>query len=126
MNSTNLQIQALSKQGYTAEQISMGLTLNLDAVKVVLAGIEGGKKEAKTLEERFGDVEELAVDCLKDIVLSGQNESAKVMASKLLLEMKESINNKMGFDYDKVAERLEKSRKVSEVEEESNVVAMEG
>lgn len=136
MNTQNLQIKVLWEKGETTEDISRGLGLNAEAVELVISGFKKAGEKAKNFKDRFGDVEQLALDTLKEVCATGENESARVMSAKILLEKKAALNSEIVFDYDEIAERLSRSRKASSLNEDEattsekreispNIVAME-
>lgn len=120
----SIQIRVLYDQGYTPQQIASGLGLNEEAVTLVIKGFNVGEKKYNTLKERFGDLEEIAMVALIEVCENSENHSAKAMAAKILLERKEAINSKIEFDYEMLANRLNKAKEASSESKIDNIVEM--
>lgn len=104
-----IQIIELHKQGATVEQIAQALGKDpLVVGMLVRSKVDTSRK--LTLEERYGDLKEIAINTLKDVCQFGENESARVSASKILIDEVDGNNGHGGaalnFNYEELAERV--------------------
>ena len=83
MQIQNEQILTLTRQGLTAEQVAQALELPVEAVRLIANGVATFNKRV-SIKERFGDLEEVAINTLKEVCQYGENESARVRAAELL------------------------------------------
>lgn len=108
-----IQILELHKNGATIEQISQAMGKDPIVVGMLLkARVDTNRK--LTLEERFGDLKELAINTLKDVAQYGDNDSARVSAAKILIDEIDGNNGHGGaalkFNYEEFAERVAVAR----------------
>ena len=83
------QVIALSGQGLSAEDISQALTLDLDAVELVLRGAEERRSmECSKLEKGFSALEDLAISSISNVLAYSENDSAKVRAAGYVLDQR--------------------------------------
>jgi hypothetical protein len=108
MTTDTIQILELFKQGANSNQIAEALGREPAAIEVVIRSHVDNKRKL-SLEERFGDLKAIAIDTLKEIAQTGMNESARVNASKILLDEFDGNNGHGGcvkIDYQQIAERI--------------------
>jgi len=105
----NIQIMQLYDQGATVEQIAQALGKDPIALSLMLKSRVNSNRKL-TLEERYGDLKDIAILALKEVAQYGESDSSRVAASKILIDEVDGNNGHTGgliqFDYDKVAERL--------------------
>ena len=116
MQIQNEQILTLTRQGLSAEQVAQALELPLEAVRLIANGVATHNKRV-SLKERFGDLEEIAINTLKEVCQFGENESARVRAAELL-------NTKYCakvdiFDVDSIVAAMERAKAASTINEDN-------
>lgn len=104
-----IQILELHKQGATIEQIAQAMGKDPTVVGMLLrARVDAGRK--LSLEERFGDLKQLAIDTLKDVAQFGDSDGARVAAAKILIDEFDGNNGHgggaMNWNYEKMAESI--------------------
>lgn len=108
------QIMELHRQGYTAEQIALGLDLLPGAVDII---IRGQRSQVEGNEARFGQLKDLALEALEHVLkYDVDSPSARVTAAKVVLDEVEK-GQKVFFDYQKLADLISNgSKRVIECE----------
>lgn len=106
----NTQIATLYKNGCSVDQIAHALGLQLQAVDLILKGLFATRKK-QTLQERYGDVEDLVVQTYISVMQNSENDSARVRAAELL-DTKITHGGSQEFDYDTIVEQLKEANKI--------------
>ena len=107
----NTQILSLFNQGATAEQIAEALNRDPVMIGLVIKSHVDSKRKM-SLEERYGDLKDIAIRALAEVASTGENESARVAAAKCLIDEMDGNNghgSNYKFDYTEIAERLLKA-----------------
>lgn len=85
MSPENSQLQKLLNQGLTIEQASEALGLSVEASSLALSS---AKEEVVSVEELVARYKPKAIEVLANVMLYGENESAKVKAAQIIYEGK--------------------------------------
>jgi len=112
MQIQNEQILTLTRQGLTAEQVAQALELPIEAVRLIANSVATFNKRV-SIKERFGDLEEVAINTLKEVCQYGENESARVRAAELL-DTKYCSKVDI-FDVDSIVQAMEKAKVASQI-----------
>jgi len=113
MQIQNEQILTLTRQGLSAEQVAQALELPIEAVRLIANSVATLNKRV-SIKERFGDLEEVAINTLKEVCQYGENESARVRAAELL-DTKYCSKVDI-FDVDSIVQAMEKAKAASKVD----------
>lgn len=120
--SETLQIEKLLKQGASPGEIAEGFGFDLQAVEFIASQM-GSSKKQMSLAERFGNLQEIAISALINTIQTTENDGARVMASKILLD-EHHTSGKTGFCYDELANAIAQSQaRVQAIDVDSEVVS---
>lgn len=106
----NTSIIKLYQDGCEPETIAEALQLQPELVKIIIDNLSARKKKM-TLEQKYGDLKDIAIRTLMDVAERSENDSARVRAAEML-NNEVSGGGALDFSYDELSEALQKGRSI--------------
>lgn len=101
---------ALIEQGFSAAQIAEALNYDVDAVELVISNYNKKNKE-QSVEDLINTYRPKMLKVLVDIAESGENESARVAAARVIVEGKGILPD---LNVDQWSQKFEKIKAITE------------
>lgn len=101
---------ALIEQGFSAAQIAEALNYDIDAVELVISNYNKKNKE-QSVEDLINTYRPKMLKVLVDIAESGENESARVAAARVIVEGKGILPD---LNVDQWSSKFEKIKAITE------------
>jgi len=107
----NNELIGLIESGYTAEQIAESLGYDIDAVKLVIENHKAKRSAEVSVEDLINKYRPAMIKVLVDIAESGENESARVAAGRVIVEGKGVMPD---LNVNQWSEKFEKIKAITE------------
>lgn len=85
MSDNSPQILSLLEQGLTPQQVAESLQMEVGVVETIITEVE--RKRNVELKKEFADLQHLAIAGIKKVLQYGENESAIIRASELVIDV---------------------------------------
>lgn len=107
----NSELISLIEQGFTAEDIAKSLGYDVDAVNLVIDNHKAKKSSEVNINDLINKYRPAMIKVLVDIAETGENESARVAAARVIVEGKGTIPD---MNVDQWSEKFAKIKAITD------------